>query len=47
MLVGDETNPNGGFITRFEVPGSPLSLLVLTVNDAPTAGSPYPTAVYT
>jgi hypothetical protein len=49
VLVGDEANPNGGIITRFEVPGAPLSLpsLGATFNEAPTAGSIYPTAVYT
>ena len=48
MLVGDEANPNGGIITRFEVPGVPLSLPSLgeTFNDAPTASDTYPTAVY-
>ncbi len=49
VQVGDESNPNGGLITRFEVPGAPLSLpsLGLTFNYPPTTGSPYPTAVYT
>jgi hypothetical protein len=49
VLVGDETNPNGGIITRFEVPGAPLSLPSLgeTFNDAPTASNTYPTTVYT
>jgi hypothetical protein len=49
VLVGDEANPNGGIITRFEVPGAPLSLpsLGATFNDAPTASTTYPTAVYT
>ncbi len=49
VLVGDESNPNGGIIERFEVPGAPLSLpsLGATFNDAPTASNTYPTAVYT
>jgi hypothetical protein len=49
VLVGDESNPNGGIIERFEVPGAVLSLpsLGATFNDAPTASSTYPTAVYT
>jgi hypothetical protein len=48
VLVGDEDNPNGGIITRFEIPGAPLSLPSLgeTFNDAPTASNTYPTAVY-
>ena len=49
VLVGDGGNPNGGSVTRFEVPGAPLSLpsFGLTYNTAPTAGSIYPTTVYT
>jgi hypothetical protein len=49
ILVGDEANPNGGIITRFEVPGAPLALpsLGATFNNPPTTGSPYPTSVYT
>jgi hypothetical protein len=48
VLVGDEANPNGGIIERFEVPGAPLSLpsLGATFNVAPTASNTYPTAVY-
>jgi hypothetical protein len=49
VLVGDESNPNGGIIERFEVPGAPLSLpsLGATFNNAPTVSNTYPTAVYT
>ena len=49
VLVGDEANPNGGIITRFEVPGTPLSFpsLGATFNTAPTASTTYPTTVYT
>ncbi len=48
VLVGNPSTPNGGFNQRFEVPGAPLSLpsLGTTFNYAPTASSPYPTAVY-
>jgi PE-PPE domain len=48
VLVGDPVTPNGGLITRFQVPGAPLSLpsLGVTFNTAPTTGSPYPTIVY-
>ncbi len=48
VLVGDETNPNGGIISRFEVPGATLSLpsLGATFNEAPTASNTYSTAVY-
>jgi hypothetical protein len=48
VLVGDPSTPNGGLITRFEVPGAPLALpsLGVTFNEVPTPSSPYPTAVY-
>ncbi|MCV7177383.1 PE-PPE domain-containing protein [Mycolicibacterium sphagni] len=48
VLVGDESNPNGGLIARFEVPGAPLSLpsLGATFNVAPTTSDTYSTAVY-
>jgi hypothetical protein len=49
VLVGDPSNPNGGLLQRFAVPGAPLSLpsLGTTFNLAPTASNTYPTAVYT
>jgi len=49
ILVGDPATPNGGFSTRYQVPGTPplsLSALGITFNTAPTAGTPYPTTVY-
>lgn len=49
ILLGDPSTPNGGLTTRYQIPGTPpLSLpsLGLTFNTAPTAGTPYPTAVY-
>ena len=47
VLVADGANPNGGSVTRFEVPGAPLALTSLgeTFNTAPTSGNSYPTAV--
>jgi len=49
VLVGNPSTPNGGINQRFAVPGAPLALPSLgqTFNYAPTAGSPYPTAIYT
>lgn len=49
VLIGDPSNPNGGILTRFQIPGAPpLSLpsLGITFSGAPTANTPYPTAVY-
>lgn len=49
ILLGDPATPNGGFSTRYQIPGTPpLSLpgLGVTFNTAPTAGTPYPTVVY-
>jgi hypothetical protein len=49
ILLGDPATPNGGFSTRYQIPGTPplsLSSLGITFNTAPTAGTPYPTAVY-
>jgi len=49
VLIGDPSTPNGGILTRFQIPGAPpLSLpsLGLTFSGAPTTNTPYPTAVY-
>jgi hypothetical protein len=43
VLVGDESNPNGGINQRF----AGVSLLGGTFNLAPTASTTYPTTVYT
>jgi PE-PPE domain len=45
VLAADPDNPNGGVDQRFA--GLSLPSLGETYNEAPTAGSPYPTAVYT
>ncbi len=49
ILLGDPSTPNGGFTTRYQIPGTPplsLPALGLTFNTAPTGGTPYPTTVY-
>jgi PE-PPE domain len=49
VLLGDPSNPDGGFNQRFAVPGAPLSLPSLgqTFDYAPAANNTSPTAVYT
>jgi PE-PPE domain len=49
VLIGDPSTPNGGILTRFQIPGAPplsLSSLGVTFSATPTTNTPYPTAVY-
>lgn len=49
VLLGNVSNPNGGFLSRFDVPGAFLMLpsLGITFSGATPADAPWQTAVYT